>query len=304
MSARTVRNLILGALAVGLAAHAILTGVYTIREDEEGVVTRFGRVTRILGPGIQFKLPWPVERMHRVRTGEVRRITIGYRSESDVDPTVTRNEAEWLTGDTNIVDVNVVLQYRIADPVQYLFRHPGDGAEHLMRKCAESVLTETVARMSVDELFTSGRAMIVSETRQQTQDLLQRFDAGILLQSMSIERLNPPDLVARAFKGVQDAQSDAVSLVHEAEKWSRERKQQAESDAKRIRTEAEQYRRNLLSEASGRTASFLALLREYRDAPLATRQRMRLEALERVLASGVEKAYVGAEGRPKATFIR
>ncbi len=292
MTPRSVRFWLGAVLVIALGALVILTGVWTVRENEQGVVTRFGRVSRVLTPGIQFTLPWPIERLTTVGTREVRDITVGYRAEADDDESVTRNEAEWLTGNTNIVDVKVVVQYRIDDPVEYLFRHGRDQADYLIRKCVESVLTESIASIGVDDLLGTGRNRVRQLVLQRGRELMENYETGIFVESANFEKLSAPDRVKHAFDDVQSAGKDAEGRLDSARLFQATVMNQAEADAKKIVSDAESYKLEVVGEAKGQKELFEKILEEYRRAPEATRERLVLEAQKKVLASGTRRVVV------------
>jgi len=159
------RNLIYGLIVLLIAEWAV-TGVRVIHEDEQGVVLRFGAVSRVAPAGILFTLPWPVEKTIAVKTTEVRTMPVGYKMVDAVRGIApTPKEVEWVTGDTNVIDLTLTLKYSVQNPVDYLFRVGRVDADFLVRRCAESVLTELIAQMPVDDLLTSGKVRIQEETR-------------------------------------------------------------------------------------------------------------------------------------------
>ena len=277
-------------IGVPLVAFAS-SGIWRIRRDEEGVVTRFGRVARVLVPGIHLTWPYPIERVSRISTAEIRKMSIGFRY-GNVDRTKTRDESQWLTGDTNFVDIQMVIQYRIVDSVRYLFRYESTDADFLIRKCAESILTETVGALPVDELFaSSGKIRVRQESMRRTQDLMNRFETGIELASVSIQHIKPPDRVSDAFKDVLDAERDRETFRDEAEGYRREILPTAQATANGLRTDARVHETRVLEEARGKAARFLLLHEEYRKDPDSVRQRLLLESLDRFL------------GRPKLSVF-
>lgn len=275
----------LGALAVvGFAVLFITTGVWTVRQDEEGIVLRFGRVARVVQPGIQFTLPWPFESLERVNVREVREISVGYRRSED-DPTRTRNEAEWLTGDTNILDIRLIVTYRIADAVKNVTRYEGDESRYLLRKCAESVLTERVAGMGVDQLLAGGSNEIRRAVFEETSQLMEQLDTGIAIESVNVEGIKPPLTVDPWFKEIQSAQNEVEKDRLAADSTVRRMRQQALSDAEREINEANTYRQRIVSEARGKADAFRQLAKEYAVTPDTVRTRLVREAKARIYAN-------------------
>ena len=167
-----------GILVVALAAY-VLSGVFTVAADEQAVVRRFGRVTGRLGPGIHYRLPWPVDRVDVVKTTTVMKTGVGFDLPRGEAPIATGMEI--LTGDTNIIGVAIVLQYVIRNPAAVLFQI--EDPPTLIGSLAESVLTETVLGMPVDEVLTTGRLEIQERVKTGTQALLDRYESGIQLTS-------------------------------------------------------------------------------------------------------------------------
>lgn len=283
------------AFVLGLAAYLISTCLWTVARDEQGIVVRFGRVDRVVLPGIQFTLPWPIERLERVNTNETRVMSVGFRSD-DADATVTRNEAEWVTGDTNIVEINLTLNYRVSDPLAYAFRHVGSEAEFLLRKSAESALTRRVATMGVDEVLTSGRGELRDAVLTGVREDMTRYETGLELLTANIE-VDPPGNLKFPFGEVQDATKEVESMLQNADGTRLRILQQAESEVARLMQEAKSYRDNVVSAAESDAASFLTLLQEYERTPRIVKDRLLLERFKRISESGPRVVW-GSEGVP------
>lgn len=273
--------------AIALVAVVVLfiaTGVWTVRQDEEGIVLRFGRVARVVQPGIQFTLPWPVESLERVNVREVREISVGYRRSED-DPTRTRNEAEWLTGDTNILDIRLIVTYRVADAVKNLTRYEGDESRYLLRKCAESVLTERVAGMGVDELLAGGSNEIRRAVSDRVARLMERLETGIEIESVNVESIRPPLTVDQSFKEIQSALNEVENDRYRADSAVRRLRQKALSDAESEISRANSYRKDIVSEAQGKADAFRQLVAAYKRSPETVRTRLVREWRARVYAN-------------------
>jgi membrane protease subunit HflK len=293
-------------IAVVLVVDFALTGIWTVQQNEQGVVLRFGAVSRRLGPGIQFTLPYPFETVEVVNTRETRKMPVGYRLMPGRDPTPSGpNEQEWLTGDTNVIDINMMIHYVVRDPVQYLFRLGPEEASFLIRKCAETMLTETIATMTVDDAFTVGKIEIQDSTRKGAQALLDQMEAGITITSANIQNIAPPAEVREWFNDVSRALADRERAIQEADGYKQDRLPRARAEANKIEQEALIYADQLLKGAQGRGERFLALCKEYSQAKEITRTRLLLETLERVLARA-EKIIVtpDAEGNAHVRLVR
>lgn len=271
-------------LAVLLAVEWCLTGIRAVREDQQAVVLHFGAIARVAPAGILFTLPWPIDRIVIVRATEVRTMPIGYKlvdARRGIPPTA--QEVEWVTGDTNIIDLTLAIKYSVGNPAAYLMRvGPGD-ADFLVRRCAEACLTRLVATMPVDELLTSGKLVVQEETRRQTQAQLDSLDAGIRIVTVNIGEVQPPANVIQAFNDVATAKMEKAKLIDEADGYGRDLLPRARAQANRTIQEAESYRAETVARAQGDASQFLSLLAEAKRARRITEVRLYLEAMERIL---------------------
>ena len=200
---------------IGILVSIPWTSVWTIGQDEQGVVTRFGRVQRIATSGIHFTMPWPFEVLERVKTTEVRTLSLGIgtgRLFSEAE-----DEPQWLTGDTNICELRVVTQYVVDDPGAYLFQVAdfGDGRsrDQLIEIATRAELTRLVARMEIDEVLSVGKAQLQLQTKSRVQELLDEVGLGVRLLAISVAEARPPTEVIAAFNDVASAESDRERLV-------------------------------------------------------------------------------------------
>jgi membrane protease subunit HflK len=281
--ALTGRRLLMG-LAVLLLADWALTGVRVVREDEQAVVLTFGRVARTAPAGILFTLPWPVERAIVVKTSEVRTMPIGYKLVDAVRglPPSPR-EVEWVTGDTNILNMTFTIKYCVGDAARYLFRVGPVDADFLVRQAAESILTTLVATMPVDDLLTSAKAVIQEQTRQRTQALLDSLDAGLHIVTVNIGVVEPPSTVIEAFNDVATAKLEKARMINQADGYQKDLIPRARAMAERKVRVAESYQAERVELAHGRATQYLELLAEVRKAREITETRLYLEAMERIL---------------------
>ncbi len=293
---RATRRNLLAALAVIVLADWFVTGIRVVREDEQAVVLQFGRVTRVAPAGLLFNLPWPIERTVVFKTREVRTMPIGYKLTDAVrgippDP----KEVEWVTGDTNIINMTMTLKYAVNDPVKYLIRVGPVDADFLVRRAAESVLTELVATMPVDELLTRGKVIIQEETRVRAQALLDSLEAGLRLVTVNIGSVEPPATVIEAFNDVSTAKLEKARMINQADGYQRDLLPRARAMAERRVREAESYSATTVEGARGRATQYLDLLAEARKARKVTETRLYLEAMEKILPRA---RMIVAEERP------
>lgn len=269
----------LGGLALLLAIGYLLTGVYIVNTDEHAVVRRFGAVVARAGPGMHYRLPWPVDKVDVLKTTSVMKIGVGFALPASDAQTLTGMEL--LTGDTNILNIALVVQYVIGNPADYLFRV--QRPEELVGMLAQSVLTETVVGMPVDEVLTTGRLAIQRAVQVKTQELLDTYGSGVQITSASIMSITLDSAVAQAFQDVADAMSDREKAQNEARAYANDQIPRARGEAYRLVSDAEGYKQQRIAEAVGDTTRFLALLQEYQKSPDVTRARLYIDAMEKTL---------------------
>lgn len=277
MPRRQARKWIAIAGALLLAAY-LGSGFYLVNADEHAVVRRFGAIAGRVGPGMHYRLPWPVDQVDVVRATSVTKIGVGFDLAVESE---SLKGVELLTGDTNILNVALVLQYVIRDPSDYLFQI--DQPQTLVSALAESVLTETVVGMPVDEVLTTGRLAIQSQVKLKTQDMLNRYRSGIELASVNIMNISLDTSVAQAFQDVADAMADREKTQNEARSYANDQIPRARGEANQTVATAMNYKQQRIAEAVGNTSRFLALLKEYQKAQDVTRARIYLDAMEKIM---------------------
>lgn len=279
-----------------------LSGVYVVGPDEVGVVRRLGSYHRTVPPGIHYRLPYPFENVVRPKITEVRRIEIGFRTLSPGPPprhALVPEESLMLTGDENIVSCQFIIQFRIADAYRYLFSIKDP--ENAVKNAAEAALREVVGKKTIDEVLTTGRAEVQEETLKLLQGILDRYESGIRILAVQLQDVQPPQQVVSAFKDVASAREDKVRFINEAEAYRNQILPQARGEAARILKEAEAYKETTIRKAEGEVARFLAVLREYELSPDITRERLRLETLEKIFPK-VQKFVFDEEGAAQGTL--
>jgi membrane protease subunit HflK len=266
----------------GLAALAVtgylLSGIFTVAADEQAVIRRFGRVAARLGPGIHYRLPWPVDRVNVLKTTSVMKAGVGFDL-PEGDARVAG--VEILTGDTNIVSIAMTLQYVIRNPAAFLFGIESPPA--LVGSVGESVLTETVLGMPVDEVLTTGRLTIQERVKTRTQAILDRYDSGIQITSASMMGITFDGSVAQAFQDVASAGADRENKINQGRSYANDLLPKARGEARSMVLAAQSYKDQHVAEAIGNTTRFLELMAEYNKAPDVTRTRLYLEAMEKIL---------------------
>jgi modulator of FtsH protease HflK len=287
-----------GPLAALVITGYLLTGVFTVAADEQAVIRRFGRVVARLGPGIHYRLPWPVDRVNVIKTTSVMKTGVGFDL---LEGDARLSGVEILTGDTNIVSVAMTLQYVIRNPAAFLFDIESPPA--LVGSVAESVLTETVLGMPVDEVLTTGRLTIQDRVKTRTQAILDRYDSGIQITSASMMGITFDASVAQAFQDVASASADRENKINQGRSYANDLLPKARGEARSMVLAAQSYKDQHVAEAIGDTTRFLELMKEYNKAPDVTRTRLYLEAMEKILPK-VRKYVIDSERGQKPINLR
>ena len=278
-SAMPKRRYWIGALGFVLSVAYFASGFYVVNADEHAVVRRFGAIEARVGPGMHYRMPWPVDRVDVLKTTSVMKIGVGFELR-DKD-TESLKGVELLTGDTNILNVALVVQYVIRNPADYLFQV--DEPQTLVGTLAESVLTETVVGMPIDDVLTTGRLAIQGRVKLKTQEALDRYQSGVQISSVNIMNITLDPSVAQAFQDVADAMADREKTQNEARAYANDQIPRARGEASRTVSDAQNYKQQRIAEAIGNTTRFHALLQEYQKAPDVTRSRIYLDSMEKIL---------------------
>ena len=293
-------------LLIGVAAVVLwlLSGIYIVNPDEQGVVLRFGRYDRTVDPGPHYALPAPFETVYKPQVTQVLRSEVGFRS---VGQSATfqqgqvrtiAEEASMLTGDENIVNVQFSVQYKISDPVQYLFNVSAPTA--LVRNAAEAAMREVIGNSEIDSAITDGKLKIQSEATQLLQQILNRYGAGIQVIAVQLQDVHPPKEVIDAFKDVASAREDKSRIINQAEAYRNELLPRARGQAAAMKNQAEAYSATRVRNAEGDAERFNALRVEYDKAPKVTKQRLYYETMEDILAGSGEKVLMDGAAASKA----
>ena len=278
------------AIIIGVAflAWAAFSSFYTVQPEERAVVKRFGRVIGITDPGLHFKLPFGLDRVQLVATERVLKQEFGFRTEDSSALERTRfvdqdfpSESLMLTGDLNIIQVEWVVQYRIGDPIRYLYgmREP----TRTLRDLSESVMRRVVGNRIGSEVLTIGRVEIANTARDEIQAAMDKYDNGIRIITVELQDVVPPPRVQPAFNEVNEARQELERMINEATRQANQAIPRALGTANRIISEAEGYATERVNRSLGETARFTAVLLEYRNVPEVTRSRLYLETLNEAL---------------------
>jgi membrane protease subunit HflK len=285
---RLARFIVLVAVAMYL-----LSGVYVVQPDERGVVKRLGRVIAAdIQPGIHYRIPWPIDSVERPQVTAIKRMSIGYKIVDQLRGlSAEPRETQFVTGDENIIEVQLLVQYVVKDPARFLYAT--EEPHWLVRKVGESVLTEKIAALGVDELLTTAKIEVAAAVKTGAQEVLDSYGAGMEIVAAHLQEINPPREVADAFRDVASAREDRSRIIQEANGYANRVVPMARGEAQRLITSAEGYRTEKVRTAEGESHRFRATVAEYWKTPAAAKQRLYLETMEKVL-SRVRKYVVDA----------
>jgi len=278
-------------IAIGLVLW-LLTGTYIVGPDEVGVVQTFGKHSRISQSGLNYHLPYPIETVQTPKVTEVKRVEIGFRSMAKNQFRTIGKESLMLTGDENIVDAELIVQYKIKDPVAYTFNFVKP--EQTVREAAEATLRTIIGRHKIDEALTAGKFMIQEESKFLLQSILDKYETGIFVVAVQLQDVSPPKQVIAAFKDVASAKEDKNRMINQAEGYRNNVIPKARGEAQAMIREAEGFRVARIARAEGDVAKFNAMLVEYKKGKDVTRKRMYLETMEEILPN-IEK-YIVPDG--------
>lgn len=271
-----------GLCVIGTILVWVLSGFYIVQSDEQGAVRRFGRMVRgAVSPGIHYHLPWPMEKVDKPKIRKINRVSIGYMEKKGKKKEGTDSAIiQRLTGDINIIDLRILLQYSIKDAPNYLFKT--ENPDSLVKVAAEAAITQIVGRLSVDEVLTIGKLKIQNKTQKIVQEFLDSYGCGIQILTANLQEIHPPKDVIKSFKDVINAHADMDKFISEAHSYKNMIIPIARGEAEALIKSAEAYRENKINRAVGDSSRFLAVLEEYQKAPQVNRDRLYLETMEKI----------------------
>ena len=279
---------VLGALFVLWGA----TGFYMVAADEEAVVLRFGKHTATTGPGLNWAIPYPVDRIEKVPVTRVQRLEIGFRQFGDGTIRKRTNESLMLTKDENIVDISFIVQYKIKSVEEVLFNI--DSATKTVRDAAESAIREVIGRTSIDDVLTTKKAEVEVETQDLIQTILDSYKAGISISTIKLQDVQPPERVIREFKDVASAREDRERAKNEAQAYANDIIPKSRGESKKMVLDAQAYAKEVVSRAEGESDRFESLLAAYKKAPEVTRKRLYMETMQEVMTKADKIIIDGA----------
>ena len=280
---------IVGLVALVVVLIVLWSSWFTVQPEETGVVQRFGKVVRTAGPGLHVKWPVGIERVRLVPTARVLKEEFGYRSVATAPGQRTqytgnqayKSESLMLTGDLNVIDVQWIIQYRIEDPIRYLFQVRD--TSKTIRDITEAVMRRVVGNRIGSDVLTVGRVAVSTEVKEEIQQILTAYETGVRLVTVELQDVTPPDPVKPAFNEVNEARQDRERTINQAQEQANREIPKARGEAAGSIREAEGYAIERVNRARGEATRFQAILAEYQQAPEVTRRRLHLEALGRFM---------------------
>jgi membrane protease subunit HflK len=282
LSPHVVRYLVMGVIAVVL----VITSIFTVEPEEVGVILRFGKFVRTVNPGLNLKLPLGIESMNKVPVERQLKLEFGFRTvQAGVNTQFSeqsyQEESLMLTGDLNAAEVEWIVQFRIKDPYQFLFRVRN--TIETFRDINEATMREIVGDRTVNEVLTVGRQEIADSVSRKLQELCDQYETGIKVEQVVLQDVNPPNPVKPAFNEVNEAQQEREKLINQARSEYNRVIPKARGEAERSIEEAKGYALERENQARGEAAKFSSVYREYSNAKVVTRQRIYLETMNDVM---------------------
>ncbi len=279
---KKLRRILVIAAAVLVLVITATTSYYTVDDKQQAVITTFGKVTDVTDAGLHFKLPFGIQKVHKVDVNVYQKIELGYDTEGYGDYDVKSSESTMITGDYNIVNVDFFVEYKISDPVQYLYS--ANDPELILRNLIQSQVRNVVGSTSVDAVLTTGKESIQMQVKELVTQILAEYDIGLSLIDVRIQDSEPPTMeVIEAFKAVETAKQQADTVVNDALAYQNAKLPEAQAQADKLLQNAEYLKQKRINEAVEAVAMFEAMYTEYARDPGVTRARMYYEAVSQSL---------------------
>ena len=289
---KKLAKILITVIVVILVLSMLGTCIYTVDDKQQAVVTTFGKVTDVTDAGVHFKLPFGIQQVQKVDVNVYQKIELGYSTSPDPYTYDTDNtNGTMITGDYNIVDVDFFVEYKISDPVQYLYS--SEWPEMILRNLIQSQVRNVVGSSSVDAVLTDGKENIQMQVRELVSQILEEYDIGLTLVDVKIQDAEPPTAeVVEAFKAVETAKQTAAAVINDAKAYENAQLPKAQAQADKLIQNAEYLKQKRINEANEQVAMFTAMYQEYAQNPGITRSRMYYEMISQVMP-GV-KLYINS----------
>lgn len=281
---KKIKKIVIGSVIVVVLIILAVTCWYTVDDKQQAVVTTFGKVTDITDAGIHFKLPFGIQEVRKVDVNVYQKIELGYRTDVQTEGgyELVENESKMITGDYNIVNVEFFVEYKISDPVKYLYS--SYEPEEILRNLIQSQVRNVVGSTNVDAVLTNGKELIQQQVKELIAAVLSEYDIGLMLTDVKIQDSEPPtDEVTAAFKQVETAKQGAETVVNQAMAYQNAEIPKAEAQADQVLQNAEFLKQRRINDATEKIALFEAMYSEYINNPEITRSRMYYEIITDML---------------------
>ena len=289
-----LRNIFIVALVILFIVIAGSTCFYTVDDKQQAVITTFGKVTDVTDAGVHFKLPFGIQHAQKVDVNVYQKIELGYQStDNEKGYVVNPEESVMITGDYNIVNIDFFVEYKVSDPIAYLYA--STAPEEILRNLIQSQVRNVVGSSSVDAVLTDGKEHIQMQVKDLVTQILSKYNIGLTLVDVKIQDSEPPTLeVIEAFKAVETSKQQAETVVNDAKAYQNAQLPQAQAQADKLTQNAEFLKQKRINEAIQQVAMFRAMYAEYAQNPAITKSRMYYEAISEILPD--VKLYVNTAG--------
>lgn len=294
-------NVGIGVIVAAVIGIWLASGFFMVQEGQTAVILQFGKFKYTTGPGINWRMPWPVQSAEVVNLSNVRSVEVG-RATSIKDSNL--KDSSMLTQDENIIDVRFTVQYDIQDAGEFLFYNKTDrgGDEELVTQAAETSVREIVGRNKMDAVLYENREEIAQSLAKSIQAILSAYKTGIRVISVNVQSVQPPEQVQAAFDDVNKASQDRERAISEGQAYANDIIPRAKGTAARLKEESEGYRSRVVAQAEGDAARFRSVQTEYAKAPQVTRDRIYLETMQQIYANS-NKILVDAKGGNNLLYL-
>jgi HflK protein len=276
------RNIAIISIIAVIAFSLLSTMWYTVNDKQQAVVTTFGKVTDITGPGMHLKLPFGIQHARTVDVNIFQKIELGYRTLPDGTTQSVNDESEMITGDYNIVNVDFFVEYKISDPQKYIYNSENPNA--ILKNLAQSQIRNVISSYDVDKILTTGKNEIQAKIKDSITEGLTDYNLGLLLTDVKIQDSEPPTKeVKEAFKEVETAKQDKETAINVAQAYENAQLPKAQAEADKLIQNAEYLKQNRINEANMQVSMFNGMFGQYAQNPAITKSRMYYEAIEAIL---------------------
>ena len=289
-------------IAIGIFALWVLSGIYLVKPDQQAVETMFGKVlTPRVMPGLHYAWPWPIESVTKLKVMQLQRLVVGGDLPDSVLGRTQPLASQFISGDQNIINMRVVVQYSVGVPADYLFQTQDVGKA--VGAAVEAELARRIAHRTVDAVLTTEKAAIQEEVRAAAQRRINDYHTGVQLSTINIESVTPPPEAADSFRDVASARADAERVVNESQGYANDLIPKSRGEAQQMLEAAAAFKERKVNEASGDASRFTQVAAEYEKAALVTGERLYMETMEQILPK-IKKLIVDKNGNLDLTIIR